>query len=134
MRNSCRVSFKDYEIARHEIIGCKDKRLAPVLRDLIQTSNFRVVVVEDCETVEVCGALKASRSLSKEILCVNYFTSDIACTSIIFIFSMPFGYYIRNLTSISFYFILLINLSKYVSVTEHRGMCSWFCRWPWAGR
>ncbi|EZA62632.1 glycerol-3-phosphate dehydrogenase [NAD(+)], cytoplasmic isoform X2 [Ooceraea biroi] len=39
-------------------IGCKDKRLAPVLRDLIQTSNFRVVVVEDCETVEVCGALK----------------------------------------------------------------------------
>ncbi|XP_018403711.1 PREDICTED: glycerol-3-phosphate dehydrogenase [NAD(+)], cytoplasmic-like [Cyphomyrmex costatus] len=39
-------------------IGCKDKRLAPVLRDLIQTSNFRVVVVEDCETVEICGALK----------------------------------------------------------------------------
>lgn len=39
-------------------IGCKDKRLAPILRDLIQTPNFRVVVVEDCETVEVCGALK----------------------------------------------------------------------------
>ncbi|EFN89161.1 Glycerol-3-phosphate dehydrogenase [NAD+], cytoplasmic [Harpegnathos saltator] len=44
-------------------IGCKDKRLAPVLRDLIQTPNFRVVVVEDCEAVEVCGALKASTTL-----------------------------------------------------------------------
>lgn len=69
---SCRVPFKDYKIARREIVGCKDKRLAPVLRDLIQTSNFRVVVVEDCETVEVCGALKASKSLSKEILFTIY--------------------------------------------------------------
>lgn len=39
-------------------IGCRDKRLAPILRDLIQTPNFRVVVVEDTEAVEVCGALK----------------------------------------------------------------------------
>ncbi|XP_006623255.1 glycerol-3-phosphate dehydrogenase [NAD(+)], cytoplasmic-like isoform X1 [Apis dorsata] len=39
-------------------IGCRDKRLAPLLKDLIQTSNFRVSIVEDCEAVEVCGALK----------------------------------------------------------------------------
>ncbi|XP_012283030.1 glycerol-3-phosphate dehydrogenase [NAD(+)], cytoplasmic-like [Orussus abietinus] len=39
-------------------IGCKDKRLAPLLRDATQTDNFRVVVVEDAEAVEVCGALK----------------------------------------------------------------------------
>lgn len=39
-------------------IGCKDKVLGPVLRDLIQTNYFRVVVVDDTETVEVCGALK----------------------------------------------------------------------------
>uniref|UniRef100_Q4PP89 Glycerol-3-phosphate dehydrogenase [NAD(+)] n=1 Tax=Lysiphlebus testaceipes TaxID=77504 RepID=Q4PP89_LYSTE len=39
-------------------IGCKDKALTSVLRDLIQTPNFRVVVVEDCAAVEVCGALK----------------------------------------------------------------------------
>ncbi|XP_066591681.1 glycerol-3-phosphate dehydrogenase [NAD(+)], cytoplasmic-like [Prorops nasuta] len=39
-------------------IGCKDKRLAPLMRDMIQTLNFRVVVVDDCEAVEVCGALK----------------------------------------------------------------------------
>lgn len=39
-------------------IGCTDKKMAPILRDLMQASYFRVVVVEDCNTVEVCGALK----------------------------------------------------------------------------
>ncbi|XP_066591679.1 glycerol-3-phosphate dehydrogenase [NAD(+)], cytoplasmic [Prorops nasuta] len=39
-------------------IGCKDKTKAPILKDLIQTSYFRVVVVEDCDSVECCGALK----------------------------------------------------------------------------
>ncbi|EEB12364.1 glycerol-3-phosphate dehydrogenase, putative [Pediculus humanus corporis] len=39
-------------------IGCKDKKLSSILRDLIQTDYFRVVVVDDTETVEVCGALK----------------------------------------------------------------------------
>jgi len=38
--------------------GCKDKRIAPVLRDIIQTDYFRVVVVDDVDTVEICGALK----------------------------------------------------------------------------
>ncbi|XP_050297873.1 glycerol-3-phosphate dehydrogenase [NAD(+)], cytoplasmic isoform X1 [Anthonomus grandis grandis] len=39
-------------------IGCKDATAGPVLRDIIQTSYFRVVVVDDEDTVEVCGALK----------------------------------------------------------------------------
>uniref|UniRef100_A0A7R9EET0 Glycerol-3-phosphate dehydrogenase [NAD(+)] n=1 Tax=Timema monikensis TaxID=170555 RepID=A0A7R9EET0_9NEOP len=39
-------------------IGCRDKRLAPLFRDIIQTDYFRVVVVDDVEAVEVCGALK----------------------------------------------------------------------------
>ncbi|XP_015584695.1 glycerol-3-phosphate dehydrogenase [NAD(+)], cytoplasmic isoform X3 [Cephus cinctus] len=39
-------------------IGCKDEEKAPILRDLIQTSYFRVVVVEDVDSVECCGALK----------------------------------------------------------------------------
>jgi len=39
-------------------IGCKDRELAPMLKDLIETDNFRVVVVDDVDTVEVCGALK----------------------------------------------------------------------------
>uniref|UniRef100_A0A7R9PA96 Glycerol-3-phosphate dehydrogenase [NAD(+)] n=2 Tax=Timema TaxID=61471 RepID=A0A7R9PA96_TIMCA len=37
---------------------CRDKRLAPLFRDIIQTDYFRVVVVDDVEAVEVCGALK----------------------------------------------------------------------------
>lgn len=39
-------------------IGCKDSNMGPLLRDIIQTSYFRVVVVDDEDTVEVCGALK----------------------------------------------------------------------------
>ncbi|XP_069668883.1 glycerol-3-phosphate dehydrogenase [NAD(+)], cytoplasmic isoform X2 [Periplaneta americana] len=39
-------------------IGCKNKRIAPILRDIIQTEYFRVVVVDDVDAVEVCGALK----------------------------------------------------------------------------
>lgn len=39
-------------------IGCRDLRVAPLLRDIIQTDNFRVVVVDDEDAVEVCGALK----------------------------------------------------------------------------
>lgn len=39
-------------------IGCKDMKIAPVLRDMIQADFFRVVVVDDVDAVEVCGALK----------------------------------------------------------------------------
>ncbi|CAG9769279.1 unnamed protein product [Ceutorhynchus assimilis] len=39
-------------------IGCKDATAGPLLRDIIQTNYFRVVVVDDEDTVEVCGALK----------------------------------------------------------------------------
>jgi len=38
--------------------GCKDKAAGSLLRDITQTDYFRVVVVDDVETVEVCGALK----------------------------------------------------------------------------
>ncbi|KAK0168352.1 hypothetical protein PV327_002164 [Microctonus hyperodae] len=39
-------------------IGCKDNPMGMVLRDMIQTSFFRVVVVDDVDSVECCGALK----------------------------------------------------------------------------
>ena len=39
-------------------IGCKDKKMAPLLRDLMQTPNFRVVVSDDNDAIEICGALK----------------------------------------------------------------------------
>ncbi|XP_014092604.3 glycerol-3-phosphate dehydrogenase [NAD(+)], cytoplasmic isoform X1 [Bactrocera oleae] len=39
-------------------IGCQDIKYAKTLRDLFQSQNFRVVVVDDSDAVEVCGALK----------------------------------------------------------------------------
>lgn len=39
-------------------IGCRDMKIAGIMRDIIQTHYFRVVVVDDVDTVEVCGALK----------------------------------------------------------------------------
>ncbi|XP_050443624.1 glycerol-3-phosphate dehydrogenase [NAD(+)], cytoplasmic isoform X2 [Adelges cooleyi] len=39
-------------------IGCRDKRIGPILKNLIQTDYFRVSVVDDVEAVEICGALK----------------------------------------------------------------------------
>ncbi|XP_053595679.1 glycerol-3-phosphate dehydrogenase [NAD(+)], cytoplasmic [Microplitis demolitor] len=39
-------------------IGCKDNAMGVILRDMIQTPFFRVVVVDDVDSVECCGALK----------------------------------------------------------------------------
>uniref|UniRef100_UPI003AAB7128 glycerol-3-phosphate dehydrogenase [NAD(+)], cytoplasmic-like isoform X2 n=1 Tax=Centroberyx gerrardi TaxID=166262 RepID=UPI003AAB7128 len=39
-------------------IGCKDKVNGPILKELMQTTNFRVTVVEESDVVEICGALK----------------------------------------------------------------------------
>ncbi|KAM9813267.1 glycerol-3-phosphate dehydrogenase [NAD(+)], cytoplasmic-like [Neosynchiropus ocellatus] len=39
-------------------IGCKDKAHGPILKELMQTTNFRVTVVEESDVVEICGALK----------------------------------------------------------------------------
>uniref|UniRef100_A0A6A7FQB1 Glycerol-3-phosphate dehydrogenase [NAD(+)] n=1 Tax=Hirondellea gigas TaxID=1518452 RepID=A0A6A7FQB1_9CRUS len=39
-------------------IGCRDRELGRDYRELFQTHYFRVVVVDDVEAVEVCGALK----------------------------------------------------------------------------
>uniref|UniRef100_A0A0L8GXN2 Glycerol-3-phosphate dehydrogenase [NAD(+)] n=1 Tax=Octopus bimaculoides TaxID=37653 RepID=A0A0L8GXN2_OCTBM len=39
-------------------IGCTDPEMSLVLKDCFQTEYFRIVCVSDCETVEICGALK----------------------------------------------------------------------------
>jgi len=47
----------------HEIFllaGCKNKNHGALLKELMQTSNFRVTVVEEYDVVEICGALKVS--------------------------------------------------------------------------
>lgn len=40
--------------------GCKDRAYGPMLKELMQTTNFRVTVVEESDVVEICGALKVS--------------------------------------------------------------------------
>ncbi|KAF7693176.1 glycerol-3-phosphate dehydrogenase 1b [Silurus meridionalis] len=39
-------------------IGCKSKEHGSLLKELMQTTNFRVTVVEEADVVEICGALK----------------------------------------------------------------------------
>lgn len=41
-------------------IGSKSPKSGALLKDLFQTDNFRVTVVPDVYTVEICGALKVS--------------------------------------------------------------------------
>jgi len=38
--------------------GCRNKDMGKMLKEVFQTPYFRVVVVPDEETVELCGALK----------------------------------------------------------------------------
>ncbi|XP_077368778.1 glycerol-3-phosphate dehydrogenase [NAD(+)], cytoplasmic isoform X1 [Festucalex cinctus] len=39
-------------------IGCKNENHGALLKELMQTSNFRVTVVQEHDVVEICGALK----------------------------------------------------------------------------
>ncbi|KAG7472931.1 hypothetical protein MATL_G00114190 [Megalops atlanticus] len=39
-------------------IGCKNRELGALLKELMQTRNFRITVVEESDVVEICGALK----------------------------------------------------------------------------
>ncbi|KAF6339408.1 glycerol-3-phosphate dehydrogenase 1 [Rhinolophus ferrumequinum] len=39
-------------------IGCKDLAQGQLLKELMQTPNFRITVVPEVDTVEICGALK----------------------------------------------------------------------------
>ncbi|XP_038277595.1 glycerol-3-phosphate dehydrogenase 1-like protein [Dermochelys coriacea] len=39
-------------------IGCKNEKDGQIFKELMQTPNFRITVVDDCDTVEICGALK----------------------------------------------------------------------------
>ncbi|NXN91133.1 GPDA dehydrogenase, partial [Rhinopomastus cyanomelas] len=39
-------------------IGCRNAQHGQLLKELMQTPNFRVTVVQEADTVEICGALK----------------------------------------------------------------------------
>lgn len=40
--------------------GCKNEKQGEIFKELMQTPNFRITVVLDSDTVEICGALKVS--------------------------------------------------------------------------
>lgn len=64
--------------------------MAPILRNLIQTSYFRVVVVEDVDSVECCGALKVMTIFdSVNLILFNFI-------------------YIKSNFKMTFYFFILI--------------------------
>lgn len=48
-----------------------------MLRDIIQTEYFRVVVVDDVDTVEVCGALKVIGRGIESL--VGWFVGNLIC-------------------------------------------------------
>ena len=47
-----------FESVLRVLSGCKDSERGKLLKSMFQTRYFRIVVVEDEQTVEVCGALK----------------------------------------------------------------------------
>lgn len=51
--------------------GCKDKALGPMLKELMQTINFRVSVVEESDVVEICGALKVDSNCCLLFGCIS---------------------------------------------------------------
>lgn len=44
--------------------GCKNTQHGQTLKELMQTPNFRVTVVQEADTVEICGALKVGEPLT----------------------------------------------------------------------
>lgn len=49
--------------------GCRTEEHGPILKELFHTEYFKINVVKDADTVELCGSLKVSLSFSfKEIL------------------------------------------------------------------
>ena len=49
------------------IAGCKDAGQGKYLKEIMQTPYFRIVVVDDEVTVELCGALKVSHQMLKNL-------------------------------------------------------------------
>lgn len=44
--------------------GAKTQASGLIFKELLQTPNFRITVVEESDTVELCGALKVGKRLS----------------------------------------------------------------------
>lgn len=72
-------------------IGCRDPKYAKVLRNLFQAEHFRVVVVDDADAVEICGALKVLTHFSFLFcFCVRFKWDSLQSKHICFIFRLEY--------------------------------------------
>lgn len=53
----------EYELTAFHT-GAKNEANGFIFKELLQTPNFRITVVEESDTVELCGALKVGRQMS----------------------------------------------------------------------
>lgn len=79
-------------------LGCLDPHTGADLRDMIQTDNFRVVVVDDVTTVEVCGALKVSFILFKNYTNMLHDINNVPAIMYLFILFLTFVH-IKNVNN-----------------------------------
>lgn len=85
-KSSCRVTKKINQVFFFLLLGCKNKTHGALLKELMQTNNFRVTVVEEYDVVEICGALKVSFNttacmksgiLACSVLHLNFYSSTL---------------------------------------------------------
>ena len=53
-RLKCPMGF----LVIYHALGCRTEEHGPILKDLFHTDYFKVNVVKDADTVELCGSLK----------------------------------------------------------------------------
>lgn len=56
------------ELFGEATIGCRNEEHGPILKDLFHTQYFKVAVVKDADTVELCGALKNAVAVGSGIV------------------------------------------------------------------
>jgi len=59
--------------------GCSVEANGQLFKELLQTPDFRICVVNDPNTVEICGALKVSSRKNARIR--NYKGKDVVCSA-----------------------------------------------------
>ena len=67
--------------------GCKNSEEGQILKQLFHRSCFRVTVVSDVTTVELCGALKVRvREREREYVCVTVYVHVYVSVNIVLVY------------------------------------------------
>ncbi|CAN8014398.1 unnamed protein product [Ixodes persulcatus] len=118
-------------------IGCRDPENGVLLKKLIQTDYFRVTVVDDIPTIEVCGALKNVTIFGDILFClfllsetslifshpnlrchimINY--HQLACILTVFFFSVRRGhfFFMRGLLADTQFMVVNLRKKKLIAL------------------